>query len=136
MASEFQPRYKVLTAVIGASVLLFFAFLLAAAQENARQAPHDAVMEAQQSQTVPLERPEQQKTDCERKLPAQPIGGKSQFFYLFWFPVNVDGLAVKRNFNSPHISQLQPDFSLGMDRTALLRHQYFLAQALTVGRNR
>jgi hypothetical protein len=62
----FHPKYRVLLAVIGASALLLSAFLWVAAQENSQQAPHDAVIEAQQTQTVPAERPEQQKTEHDR----------------------------------------------------------------------
>jgi cytochrome c peroxidase len=88
--------------VLGASVLLVFAFLWVAAQENSQQAPHDAVMEGQQSQTVPVERPEQQKTEHDRsdifnaqnaqpsspELKKQPEEGKTSGFDFYRDPLN------------------------------------------------
>src|SRR5258708_36626881 len=59
-------KYRGLPVVLGASVLVVFAFVWVAAQENSPQGPHDAVMEAQQTQTVPVERPEQRKTENDR----------------------------------------------------------------------
>lgn len=95
-------KYRVLPVALGASVLLVFGFLWVAAQENAQQAPHDAVMEAQQSQTVPVERPEQQKTEHDRsdifntqnarpsspELKKQPEEGKTSGFDFYRDPLN------------------------------------------------
>ena len=95
-------KYRGLRIVLGASVLLVFAFLWVAAQENSQRAPHDAVMEGQQSQTVPVERPEQQKTEHDRsdifnaqnaqpsspELKKQPEEGKTSGFDFYRDPLN------------------------------------------------
>jgi cytochrome c peroxidase len=95
-------KYRVLTVALGASVLVVFGFLLLAAHENTQQAPRDAVMDAQQTQTVPAERPEQRKTqhdlsnifdpqNAEPSSPAineQPGQGKVSGFDFYRDPLN------------------------------------------------
>src|ERR1700739_3818100 len=95
-------KYKALRAVLGASVLLVFAFFPVAAQENSQQASQDAVMDAQQPQSVPVERPEQKKTEHDRsdifktqnaqavspQLKKQPEEGKTSGFDFYRDPLN------------------------------------------------
>ena len=110
-----HSKYRVLIFLIGASVLLVFTFLLLAAQEKTPQAPHDAVMDAQQPQAVPAERPEQRKTqhdlsntfdpqNAEPSSPAikeQPGQGKVSGFDFYRDPLNSE----KPNENPDAIMQ-------------------------------
>jgi cytochrome c peroxidase len=128
MGSLFRSKCRALIVVSGASVLLLSAFLWVAAQENSRQAPHDAVMEAQQTQTVPVERPEQQKTEHDRSdvfngqnaqpsspaLKAQPEEGKTSGFDFYRDPLNSkrpnenpDAIKQQLTANKPKVMALQ-----------------------------
>jgi cytochrome c peroxidase len=104
MGSLVRSKYRRWTVVIGMLVLLLSGFVWVAAQQVSQQAPRDAVMEAQQSQTVPTERPEQKKTEHDRSdvfnaqnaqpsspaLKAQPEEGKTSGFDFYRDPLNSD----------------------------------------------
>lgn len=121
-------RYRVLPAVLGASVVLVFTFLWVAAQENSQQAPHDAVMDAQQTQAVPVERPEQRKTEHDRsdifnaqnaqpsspELKKQPGEGKVSGFDFYRDPLNSetpnenpDAIVQRLSAQKPKVMALQ-----------------------------
>ena len=121
-------KHRVLPVVLGAPVLLVIAFLWVAAQENSQQAPHDAVIEAQQTQAVPVERPEQRKTEHDLSgvfnaqnaqpsspaLKSQPEEGKTSGFDFYRDPLNSsrpneDPNAIMQQLiaNKPKVNALQ-----------------------------
>ena len=121
-------KHRVLPVIFGVSVLLVFGFLWVAAQENSQQAPHDAVTEAQQTQAVPVERPEQRKTEHDRsdifnaqnaqpsspEIKKQPGEGKVSGFDFYRDPLNSerpnenpDAIVQRLSAQKPKVMALQ-----------------------------